>query len=263
VLSLPNVKTIVLILPLAALVVAEGVVSFLGCGSTTTASNDGGLCEPSCPDALLDSPTDVSHDVQESDGAINCNTACQNQTHAPGCPYPGCVMQCERIGMACLISTFTGPFNDLVACESTAHFTCESTPSGTLPVAAACSDAAAAVAAKCYPDAGDAGMDAMVCMTAGSQSACAACCMGSYIEGYDTYNVALESCACESPGTCASQCGNSLCTGTSPEAGDPCSKCLTKATAPDGGCNETVTSACAMDPVCTAYEACLATCPLK
>jgi hypothetical protein len=260
VLSLLGVKTVLLCLPLAAIVIAEGVVSFAGCSSPPSVAPDGGpACQPSCPDALLDGPTsDAARDVEQGDGAINCTSACANQTMASGCPYPGCVSQCARVETACFMNGQTGTFNRLVSCESTAHFTCEATDSGLLPTAAACSEAGAAVASLCYHDAGDSGFEAGNCSAEGSEALCESCCMGVYIEGYDTYEMALASCACELPGACMSQCQNSLCMDNTPEAGDPCSTCVAKAIAPDGGCGAQFTSQC--NASCIAYVDCLATC---
>jgi hypothetical protein len=254
-----RVKTVYLCLPFAVLLGVEAVVTFAGCSSSTSTKQtmEGGpACEPSCPDVSEGGPLDV---LIPSDGGSTCDSACAKQIAFSGCPYPGCPTECARESMACILNFHELEFNELLACESTSTFTCQPTDSGLLPIATACGDAAAAVALGCNPAAGDGGNDAGSCTATVDQAMCDECCMGQYIEGYDTYNLALTSCACEVPGVCASPCASTLCMDNLPDGGDTCSKCLAKSLGPDGGCAGPVATGCAMDPKCRAYEGCLKT----
>ena len=81
-----------------------------------------------------------------------------------------------------------------------------------------------------------------------------ACCEQQIPRGYLTLQVAEQSCLCGSSGPCTSACDYQDCIsvkGSTPT----CQSCLDTNLA--GSCKSTVATACAGDPGCTAYEACI------
>jgi len=81
-----------------------------------------------------------------------------------------------------------------------------------------------------------------------------ACCEQQIPRGYLTLQVAEQGCLCGSSGPCTSACDYQDC--ISLEGSTPtCQSCLDTNLA--GSCKSTVATACAGDPGCTAYEACV------
>jgi len=81
-----------------------------------------------------------------------------------------------------------------------------------------------------------------------------ACCERQIPRGYLTLQVAEQDCLCGSSGPCTSACDYQDC--MSLQASTPtCQSCLDTNLA--GSCKSTVATACAGDPGCTAYEACV------
>jgi hypothetical protein len=240
--------------------VAELAIAFSGCGQSDSSTDDGPACEPACVDALFENLGDLQFATESgSDGGATCEAACAKLTDFHGCPYPGCAAECER-GLPC--PQASGDYVELLTCEISATYTCESTDLGLLPVTKDCADAEARILKSCGSE--DAGGD--VSPDAGCSavpSECAQCCATMHSEGFDSYNLALTACACGSPGVCATPCSSETCEDMAPTAGDSCSMCLATATGPDGGCTMTVAQQCGLDPDCMAYEACLTTnhCP--
>jgi len=241
--------------PALALALVQGALAFSGCGGSSSSPDAGPACEPACLDAPLDGLVDSF--VPPVDAGPSCDAACAPQTNAKGCPFPGCLSECQRQQDFCDLAFQRPTFDTLLTCEAHATYTCKVTDAGfVLPSTHDCDDAAAAVAKKCIPS--EAGMaDAGACGAELTMAACALCCQGSFSEGHDTYELALTSCACNSPAPCASACANEQCMDMVPKAGDSCSKCLDESLAPDGGCSSQVSKACALDPNCAGYETCL------
>jgi hypothetical protein len=240
--------------PILLLGAIEGALSFAGCKSSSD-SDDGG---PACgPDAPFDADIDTHFNDDEQGDAGVCNAACAKQIKFPGCPDPGCVGECQRQLDLCASTLHTGEYLAFLECEETAKFQCEMTPLGKLPVATDCADAAASVATLCVAKEGGVG-EAGSCASSGLKSVCESCCQGMFSEGYDTYNVALEHCACVSPAVCNAECSTTFCDDITPtDAGGTCTTCLTKSLLPDGGCGASVSNECSLDSNCMAYEACL------
>lgn len=90
------------------------------------------------------------------------------------------------------------------------------------------------------------------CSSQTSFDACDSCCFNLHPNGFDVWQNAFGSCACEQPGTCASRCGNSYCVGQDPAPGGSCEQCLDGASQ----CAQIADSACNADPDCAAYLAC-------
>jgi hypothetical protein len=258
-----GVKFVYLGFPLAILI-AQGVVLFSGCGSTSD-SGDAGLpaCEPACvdaSDAATDGPllADAS-DAVAADASPSCTTYCAKIQDFKGCPDPGCMDACLRLEMACTSANAFAQIDALLACQVGATYAC-SAASPPLPVTNDCATQAAAVANDCLREGGtmEAGCEEM------SGSTCQECCAGLHAEGADTYNVALTHCACSGDtALCAVPCENSQCMGDAPLPGSTCATCLAAAIAPDGGCAATLAGDCAYDLQCVAYETCLGGCSAK
>ena len=240
------------------LALANEVFSSSGCGSTSDA--DGGpACEPSCPDALLDTPIDTHVEAAPEDAGA-CHAACAKQATFSGCPYPGCEAACEIVSTRCFQADHPAAHDALLACEAHAAFSCTPTDSGLLPRTRECNDAAAAVATECVvPEGGSDDGEAGACNTKPTKTDCDDCCASTFTDGFNTYNVALTSCACETPGPCATACADSLCADMTPDAGGSCASCIAKSLDPDGGCGSFVANACSADKNCTAYQDCLKT----
>jgi hypothetical protein len=100
------------------------------------------------------------------------------------------------------------------------------------------------------PDPSCAAMDA---------TACYSCCETAYSEGSQTFWNTLETCACNSPGACSSECGSNWCAGD--EASSACETCLGNSEAMSGACNSPIVSACAADANCVEYVGCMNACP--
>ncbi|HTQ42820.1 MAG TPA: hypothetical protein VMI75_08660 [Polyangiaceae bacterium] len=92
------------------------------------------------------------------------------------------------------------------------------------------------------------------CATSPSEVQRTACCEQAIPRGYLTLHVAEEDCLCGSTGPCTSACNYQDC--MSLQASTPtCQSCLDANLA--GSCKGAVASACAGDPGCTAYQACV------
>jgi hypothetical protein len=81
-----------------------------------------------------------------------------------------------------------------------------------------------------------------------------ACCEQGIPRGYLALHVAEQDCLCGSSGPCTSACNYQDC--MSLQASTPtCQSCLDTNLA--GSCKATVSAACAGDPGCVAYQACV------
>jgi hypothetical protein len=250
------VKAAYFLIPLGLLSLVQGVLAFSGCGSTTETPDGGPACEPACIDAFGDVPLADGIAGFDAEASPSCDAACAKQIGFSECPYLGCIAECQRLYGACLTPTYETAYRSLLSCEATATYSCRASDSGLLPTPTDCTTATTAVAKACV--AGEGGlMDAGPCSSMPSASLCDQCCVGMFSEGHDTYEVALTSCACDSPGTCATPCAASQCTGAAPAPGDACSLCLAKAVGSGGACAHIVSQGCQMDPNCIAYEGCL------
>jgi len=241
-----------------SLLIIQGALASPGCSSSESGAEGGPACEPACPDALEEPFGDVilPKDVAEEgpEGGTPCTSACDRQNLAK-CPDPGCASTCSREEITCTAAKKGSLFEALLACEMTAHYTCDTT-SPPLPMTSDCDAQAAAVANGCTLEAGetDAG-----CSGTTTTSDCTTCCAGQHTEGAMRYGIALTNCACTTPGTCETECVTTECLETAPEAGSACAICLAETVGPDGGCVQALNEACGADPECVAYEACLVT----
>ncbi len=243
----------------AVLLVAEGVLAFSGCGSSTQKNDHdagGPSCEPACPDALEEPLGDVHLADAGTDAGVTCATLCSklsNEKSLKGCHDPGCTGACERQDLGCETAEGLAAAQALLDCEMTATYAC-SAAKPPLPVTTGCEKQIAAVAAACSTEGG--GADAG-CSGAVTPEECTSCCAGMHSEGAEAYSTALTDCVCGT-GVCETLCTNSECMAATPEAGSPCAVCIGKSLLPDGGgCASPVSAACTSDPDCVAYEACL------
>jgi hypothetical protein len=83
-----------------------------------------------------------------------------------------------------------------------------------------------------------------------SSQSCLDCCSALSPGAIDVYTGTYQACICESPGTCASECGASFCAGTQPDSA--CKTCLEGATT----CEDKALSACEKDGKCSAFLTC-------
>jgi hypothetical protein len=250
--------------PVLMLAFANEVFSSAGCGSSDD-TDGGSACQPSCPDALLDTPVDTHAEAPAEDAGA-CHAACAKQIAFPGCPYPGCENACAIVTTRCIVANHEAAHAELLACEAHAtKFTCTDTSGGILPTTDECADAAAAVAAECVTsdggseDGGAGACNAPVHGKTPTKAECETCCGDQFTEGFDTYNLALTNCACGTPGPCATPCAASLCAEMAPDAESSCAACVTKSLGPDGGCGSFVNNACIVDTNCVSYQNCLKT----
>jgi hypothetical protein len=252
------VKAAYLFLSLVPLGVSVGVLSFVGCQSSSSAPADGGPpCEPACLEAGPETSSDQNAQDQAVDAGVSCATACAKLTSYHECPYPGCEAECTRQFAACSSELHFVTVESWIECQTAAKsFACEVTEAGVLPVAPECADAAAAVMRECYPDAGPDGGEAGSCGTRLTKTECEQCCVESYTEGYDTYEMALNLCACGC-GPCSTPCASTFCSMITPDGG-ACGACLARTVGPDGGCAAAISNACNADPQCLSYQGCLA-----
>jgi len=109
---------------------------------------------------------------------------------------------------------------------------------------------------------GSSGYDAAVdydaavamCATYSAEVQRMACCEQQIPRGYLALQVAEQACLCGSTGPCTSACNYQDC--ISLEGSTPtCASCLNTNLA--GSCKATVVAACAGDPGCTAFQACV------
>jgi hypothetical protein len=81
-----------------------------------------------------------------------------------------------------------------------------------------------------------------------------ACCEQQIPGGYLTQQLAEQTCLCGSNGPCTSVCDSADCFSLQGSTGT-CQSCLDTNLA--GSCKGTIAAACAADPGCVAYEACV------
>ena len=69
---------------------------------------------------------------------------------------------------------------------------------------------------------------------------------------------AYDTCVCETPGTCKTQCAKTYCSanGPDPTQGDACDTCLN--TADDGPCGDKAEAACKGNADCQLIDSCIA-----
>lgn len=87
------------------------------------------------------------------------------------------------------------------------------------------------------------------CAGEASAQSCLDCCASRSPGAVEAYTSAFGACACESPGKCASECGQTLCAGTQPDAA--CKACLQ-----GSGCDDPALKACEGDAACDAFLKC-------
>jgi hypothetical protein len=243
----------------AVILLAEGILAFSACGSSSKGDH-GPSCQGACFDAMMPEAAPPDLDVADvkdgTSGPATCTSLCATISSLKGCPDPGCAGTCARSQALCTSSAGLILFQSLLNCEATATYEC-STGSPPLPVTGDCKSAAAAVARECTSAEGG-GLEGG-CAVAGTSSACTSCCAGMFMEGADTYGLALKHCACASPGACLATCATTECAAITPSSGSACGKCLASSLAPDGSCEQPLSEACGIDPNCLAYEKCLKT----
>lgn len=90
------------------------------------------------------------------------------------------------------------------------------------------------------------------CSTSTSYDACYQCCdpTDSVAPAIDAFG----SCVCQSPGTCAAQCGSSYCSGNAPTAA--CEACLNSATACEAKADAACGTACKAAMACVTSSKC-------
>ncbi len=104
-------------------------------------------------------------------------------------------------------------------------------------------------------------IDDTTCASQSTLAQCEQCCLTVHPEGYQVYNTALTSCACQSPGACASECASEACVNQPTTQGDACDTCMTGALASDGACYGAVSTACQGDSDCTElFSTCIPPC---
>jgi hypothetical protein len=81
-----------------------------------------------------------------------------------------------------------------------------------------------------------------------------ACCEQQIPRGYSILQLAEQGCVCGPSGPCVGVCNFQDCASVEGSTSS-CQSCLDISLA--GSCRMTVASACAMDPGCVAYEACV------
>ena len=91
------------------------------------------------------------------------------------------------------------------------------------------------------------------CPSTTSQAACLKCCDDTNPKAVLFLNAQYETCACQSPGACATQCAASLCAGKTPQSGDACDTCLS---GQQDTCGNQAADACAADATCAQILAC-------
>ena len=93
------------------------------------------------------------------------------------------------------------------------------------------------------------------CASAGNQDTCYMCCATANPKALPVLDNAYGSCACETPGTCQTDCAASFCsaTGPDPTPGDTCDTCLTAA---DTTCRAQVETACNASADCKPLVQC-------
>lgn len=108
-------------------------------------------------------------------------------------------------------------------------------------------------------------IDDTTCAAQTSKGQCEQCCLTVHPSGYDVYHQELVSCACTSPGPCASDCANELCANQPTTPGDACESCINASlTQGTGACYDGISAACQGDTDCTAlFTTCIPPCETK
>ena len=105
---------------------------------------------------------------------------------------------------------------------------------------------------------GDAGPDAAPDGSCGAGAGCRACCAGLYPDAAAAVLANETTCACTTPGDCATPCANSLCNNKA--SSNACNQCLRNVDA--GDCQNSAATACKNDTACAPFVTCLAQCIL-
>jgi hypothetical protein len=101
------------------------------------------------------------------------------------------------------------------------------------------------------------------CRKEATQAACIDCCQRVHAAGFKLLHDAAESCLCQSPGPCQSDCANEFCVNSHVTNGDACASCMDQNLASGAPCDAPVNGACNSDADCTAYIACFQPCMNK
>ena len=105
-----------------------------------------------------------------------------------------------------------------------------------------------------YDAAVDYDADIAACALTGAGAARVSCCEEQIPRGYLTQQLAEQDCLCGSSGPCKSVCDTQDCIAVQGST-DACEACLSTNLA--GSCKSVVAMACAADPGCVAYQACI------
>jgi len=107
--------------------------------------------------------------------------------------------------------------------------------------------------------------DDSTCAGQSTQSQCEQCCLSVHPGGYNIYHQELVTCACTSPGACATECQTELCANQPTTTGDACETCITASlTQGTGACYTGVSTACQADTDCTdLFSTCIPPCETK
>lgn len=107
--------------------------------------------------------------------------------------------------------------------------------------------------------------DDSTCAATSTRADCEQCCLKVHPTGYQVYDQELVSCACTSPGDCASVCATETCANSPTTSGDACEQCITASlTQGTGSCYDGVAAACQSDVDCTAlFGTCIPPCESK
>jgi hypothetical protein len=105
-----------------------------------------------------------------------------------------------------------------------------------------------------YDAAVDYDADIAACASSAAGAQRVACCETQIPRGYFTQQLAEQACLCGSNGPCTSACDQQYC--ASLQSSTPaCESCVETNLA--GSCRSAVAMACAADPGCVAYQACV------
>lgn len=113
-------------------------------------------------------------------------------------------------------------------------------------------------------DSGSTIVDDSTCAADSTKAQCEQCCLSVHPSGYAVYHQELLSCACQSPGACATECANEFCVQQPTTTGDACEQCITSSLAQSGACYSGISSTCQADTDCTAlFQTCIPPCETK
>ncbi len=107
--------------------------------------------------------------------------------------------------------------------------------------------------------------DDSTCAGEGTRNDCEQCCLLVHPSGYGVYHAELTTCACSSPGACATECATELCASAATTPGGACETCITASlTQGSGACYDGVSNACQADVDCSAlFTTCIPPCEGK